>query len=77
MIVGNYASYTKSDFYETVNVITNFLGQPLSIKCDFWVGLTCLWNGLNNEMRGLIYFWTTINAKIPLYTFPSLSTPEW
>ena len=53
MIVGNYNSYTKSDFYETVNVITNFLGQPLSVKCDFWVGLACLWNGLNNERRGL------------------------
>ena len=40
--VGNYTLYTKSDFCETVDVITNFLGQPLSVKCDFW-------NGLNNE----------------------------
>ena len=39
MIVGNYASCTKSDLYEIVNVIINFLGQPLSVKCDFWVGL--------------------------------------
>ena len=53
MIVGNYASNTKFDFYEIVNVITNFLGQLLSVKCDFWVGLACLWNGLNNERRGL------------------------
>ena len=53
MIVGNYTSYTKSDFYETVNVITNFLGQPLSVKCDFWVGLAYLWNGLNKARRGL------------------------
>ena len=53
MIVGNYTSYAKSDFYETVNNITNFLGQPLSVKCDFWVGLACLWNSLNNERRGL------------------------
>ena len=53
MIVGNYISYTKSDFYETVNVIINFLDQPLSVKCDIWVGLVCLWNSLNNERCGL------------------------
>ena len=47
MIVGNDTSYTKSDLYETV--ITNFFGQPLSVKCDFWVGLACLWNGSNSE----------------------------
>ena len=41
-IVGNYTLYTKSDFYEIANFITNFLGQPLSVKCDFW-------NGFNNE----------------------------
>ena len=37
MIVGNYTCCTKSDFYEIVNVITNFLGQLLSVKCDFWL----------------------------------------
>ena len=42
MIVGNYTLYTKSDLYEFVNVITNFLGQPRSFKFDFL-------NGLNNE----------------------------
>ena len=54
LIVGNYTSYTKSDPYETV--ITNFLGQPLPVKCGFWVGLACcacLWNGLNSERREL------------------------
>ena len=53
MIVGNYISYTISGFYEIVNVITNFLGHPLSVKCDFWVGLAWLWNGLNYENCGL------------------------
>ena len=53
MIIGSYTSCTKSDFYETVNVITNFLGKPLSVKCDFRVGLVYLWNGLNNERREL------------------------
>ena len=53
MIVDNYTSYTKSNFYEAVNVITNFLGQPSSVKCDFWVGLVWLLNDLNNERRGL------------------------
>ena len=43
MIVGNYTSYTKSDFYVIVNVITNFHGQPLSVKCDFWLGLVVEW----------------------------------
>ena len=45
MIVGNYASYTKSDFYEIVNVITNLLGQQLSVRCDFlgWLGLAVEW----------------------------------
>ena len=42
MIVGNYTSYTMSDFCETVNVIINFLGQPGPVKCDFSVGLACL-----------------------------------
>ena len=42
MIIGNYTSYTKSEFYEIVNVINKCIGQPLSVKCDFW-------NGLNNE----------------------------
>ena len=42
MIIGNFTSYTKSEFYEIVNVINKCLGQPLSVKCDFW-------NGLNNE----------------------------
>ena len=53
MTVGNYASCTKSDFYEIVNVITNFFGELLSVKCDFWVGLAWLWNSLNNERCGL------------------------
>ena len=47
MIVGNYTSYTKSDFYEIVNVITNFVCQLLFVKCDPW-------NGLNNEMYRLL-----------------------
>ena len=47
MIVGNYTSYTKSHFYEIINVITNFVCQPLSVKCDPW-------NGLNNEIDRLI-----------------------
>ena len=42
MIIGNYTSYTKSEFYEIVNVIAKCLGQPLFAKCDFW-------NDLNNE----------------------------
>ena len=42
MIIGNYTLYTKSEFYEVVNVITKYLGQPLCVKCDFW-------DGLNNE----------------------------
>ena len=58
MIVGNYASCTKSDFYETVDVITNFLGQPLFVKCDFWVGLASLWNDMDNEA------WTVL-IKLP------------
>ena len=45
----------------------NILGQPLSVKCDFWVCLACLWNGLKN----------TLNATIPLYKFPSLPTLDW
>ena len=61
MIVGNYNSYTKSDFYEIVNVITNFLGQPLSVKCDFWVGLAWLWNGLNKVWTVLIFNFWVIN----------------
>ena len=42
MIIGNYTWYAKSEFYETVNVINKCLGQPRSVKCDFW-------NDLNNE----------------------------
>ena len=48
IIIGNYTSYTKSNFYEAVNVITNFPGQPRPAKCDLSVGLACLWNGLND-----------------------------
>ena len=42
MIIDNYISYKKSEFYEIVNEITKFLRHPLPVKCDFW-------NGLNNE----------------------------
>ena len=43
MIVGNYTSYTKSDFYEIVNDINNSQSQPLPVKCDFWLGLVAEW----------------------------------
>ena len=42
-MVGNYTTYTKSDFYEILNVITNFHGQPLSVKCGFLLGLVAEW----------------------------------
>ena len=42
MIIGNCTSYTKSEFYQIVDVSNKCLGQSLSVKCDFW-------NGLNNE----------------------------
>ena len=42
MIIGNYTSLKTFDFYEIINNITNFLGQLLSVNCDFW-------NDLNNE----------------------------
>ena len=66
LIVGNYTLYKKSDFFEIVNVITNFLGQPLSVKCDFW-------NGLNNRRyRHLIHLRSTqkflITNFLPLHT---------
>ena len=43
MIVGNYNSHKKSDFYGIANVVTNFHGQPLSVKYDFWLGLVVEW----------------------------------
>ena len=43
MFVGNFISYTKSDSYEIVNVVTNFYGQPLSVKCYFWLALVVEW----------------------------------
>ena len=54
MIVGNYTSCTKSDFYEIVNAITNFLGQPLSVKYDFWIGLAVEWLEQWNVLTVLI-----------------------
>ena len=42
MIISNYTSHTKSEFYEILNVVTKCRGQPQSIKYDFW-------NGLNSE----------------------------
>ena len=76
MIVGNYISCTKSNFYEIVNFFTNFLSQQLSVRRDFWAGLAWLWNGW--ATRGVDCFnQTTTNATIPLYKFPSLSTPDW
>ena len=43
MIIGNYTSHTKSDFYEIVNVVTNFHGQPLYVQCDFRLGFVVEW----------------------------------
>ena len=54
MIVGNYTSCSKSDFYEIVNAITNFLGQPLSVKYDFWIGLAVEWLEQWNVLTVLI-----------------------
>ena len=43
MFVRNFISYTKSDSYEIVNVVTNFYGQSLSVKCYFWLALVVEW----------------------------------
>ena len=54
MIVVNYASWTKSDFYEIVNVITNFVDQPLPVKCDLWPSLVVEWLEQRNVWTVLI-----------------------
>ena len=53
MLVFTQAVYT--DCYSTrFTTLSNyFLGQLLSIKCDFWVGLAWLWSGLNKKRCGL------------------------
>ena len=69
MIVRNYTSHIKSDFYEIVNVINNFLGQLLSVKVT---------SGMTWATKSIDCFnQTTINATIPSCNFPSLSTPTY
>ena len=69
MIAGKYTTYGKPGFCEIVNVMTNFLGQPLSVNVT---------SGMAWTTKGVDCFNpNTINARIPLYKFHSSSTSTY